>query len=82
VGGEPLALTVTEFKLLSDLVRARGRVRTRNRLLSVVWGYDAEVFSRTVDTHIRRLRDKLGAAAPWLETVRGVGYRIREPEAN
>jgi two-component system phosphate regulon response regulator PhoB len=82
VGGEPLALTVTEFKLLSDLVRARGRVRTRNRLLSEVWGYDAEVFSRTVDTHIRRLRDKLGAAAPWLETVRGVGYRIREPEAN
>jgi two-component system phosphate regulon response regulator PhoB len=76
----PLILTVTEFKLLADLIQAKGRVRTRDRLLTDVWGYDAEVLSRTVDTHVRRLRDKLGSAAPWLETVRGVGYRIREPE--
>jgi two-component system phosphate regulon response regulator PhoB len=77
-----LTLTVTEFRLLSDLLRARGRVRTRDRLLAEVWGYEAEVVSRTVDTHVRRLRDKLGPAAQWLETVRGVGYRIRQPEAH
>ena len=81
VADDPLTLTVTEFRLLSDLIQAKGRVRTRDRLLSEVWGYDSEVLSRTVDTHVRRLRDKLGAAAPWLETVRGVGYRIREPES-
>jgi two-component system phosphate regulon response regulator PhoB len=81
VDGTVLTLTVTEFRLLSDLLRARGRVRTRDRLLSEVWGYDSDVLSRTVDTHVRRLRDKLGPAARWLETVRGVGYRIREPEA-
>ena len=76
----PVTLTVTEFKLLADLIQAKGRVRTRDRLLTDVWGYDAEVLSRTVDTHVRRLRDKLGPAAPWLETVRGIGYRIRAPE--
>jgi len=76
----PITLTVTEFKLLADLIQAKGRVRTRDRLLTDVWGYDAEVLSRTVDTHVRRLRDKLGPAAPWLETVRGIGYRIRAPE--
>jgi two-component system phosphate regulon response regulator PhoB len=81
VADEPLTLTVTEFRLLADLIQAKGRVRTRDRLLSEVWGYDSEVLSRTVDTHVRRLRDKLGPAAPWLETVRGVGYRIREPES-
>lgn len=76
----PMTLTVTEFRLLADLIQAKGRVRTRDRLLTDVWGYDADVLSRTVDTHVRRLRDKLGPAAPWLETVRGIGYRIREPE--
>ncbi len=80
VGADPITLTITEFRLLADLIQAKGRVRTRDRLLTDVWGYDAEVLSRTVDTHVRRLRDKLGPAAPWLETVRGVGYRIREPE--
>jgi len=80
VSGQALELTITEFKLLSDLVRAAGRVRSRDKLLSEVWSYDAEVMSRTVDTHIRRLREKLGPAAGWLTTVRGVGYRIHDPE--
>lgn len=75
-------LTVTEFRLLVDLVQAKGRVRTRQALLSEVWGYDSEVLSRTVDTHIRRLRDKLGSAASWLSTVRGVGYRLQDPSSS
>ena len=79
VDGKPLLLTVTEFRLLEDLIRARGRIRTRETLLSEVWGYDSEVLSRTVDTHVRRLRTKLGPAADWLVTVRGVGYRIQDP---
>jgi len=74
-----LQLTLTEFRLLAELVRSAGRVRTRESLLSLVWGYDSEVVSRTVDTHVRRLRSKLGTAAGWLDTVRGVGYRIRNP---
>jgi two-component system phosphate regulon response regulator PhoB len=77
--GNSLSLTLTEFRLLADLVRARGRVRTRESLLAEVWGYDSEVLSRTVDTHVRRLRSKLGSAAGWLVTVRGVGYRIQDP---
>jgi two-component system, OmpR family, phosphate regulon response regulator PhoB len=79
VAGKTLPLTLTEFRLLEDLVRARGRVRTRETLLSEVWGYDSEVLSRTVDTHVRRLRSKLHEAADWLVTVRGVGYRIQDP---
>jgi two-component system phosphate regulon response regulator PhoB len=75
----PLTLTITEFRLLADLVRARGRVRSREALLSEVWGYDSDVLSRTVDTHMRRLRSKMGSAAGWLGTVRGVGYRIQDP---
>ena len=58
-----------------------GRVRSRESLLSQVWGYDSEVMSRTVDTHVRRLRSKLGRAAGWLDTVRGIGYRIQDPGA-
>ncbi len=80
VSGKPLSLTLTEFRLLEDLVRARGRVRTRETLLSEVWGYDADVHSRTVDTHVRRLRSKLREASDWLVTVRGVGYRLQDPE--
>jgi two-component system phosphate regulon response regulator PhoB len=79
VGGKTLSLTLTEFRLLEDLVRAKGRVRTRETLLSEVWGYDSEVLSRTVDTHVRRLRSKLREAADWLVTVRGVGYRVQDP---
>jgi two-component system phosphate regulon response regulator PhoB len=79
VHGRPIQLTLTEFRLLAELVRASGRVRSREALLSEVWGYDSEVMSRTVDTHIRRLRNKLGKAASWLDTVRGIGYRIQDP---
>ena len=76
VAGEPLVLTATEFKLLEILIRRRGRVQTRDRLLQDVWGYDNPIDSRTVDTHMRRLREKLGEIARYLETVRGVGYRL------
>jgi two-component system phosphate regulon response regulator PhoB len=79
VGGRPLELTLTEFRLLAELVEAGGRVRSRDSLLVRVWGYSSEVMSRTVDTHVRRLRKKLGPAAEWLGTVRGVGYFIRDP---
>ena len=74
----PLQLTVTEFKLLMDLIGNRGKVRTRDQLLDRVWGYQFEGYARTVDTHIRRLRQKLGPYAEDIETVRGVGYRFKE----
>ena len=77
-GGRELTLTATEFRLLEDLLRHAGTVRTREQLLNNVWGYSFEGYARTVDTHVRRLRSKLGEAAATLETVRGVGYRIRE----
>jgi DNA-binding response OmpR family regulator len=77
IQGEPVALTATEFKLLEILARRRGRVQTRDRLLQDVWGYDNPIDSRTVDTHMRRLREKIGRAADYLETIRGVGYRFK-----
>lgn len=77
VGDCPVQLTVTEFRLLEFLARRRGRVQTRERLLQDVWGYDNPIDSRTVDTHVRRLREKIGDAAEYLETIRGVGYRIK-----
>ncbi|MFH0808884.1 MAG: response regulator transcription factor [Pseudomonadota bacterium] len=77
VGGQELALTVTEFKLLRELAENRGRVLTRERLLDRVWGYTFEGYGRTVDTHIRRVRKKLGAQGEIIETVRGIGYRLR-----
>jgi two-component system phosphate regulon response regulator PhoB len=70
-------LTATEFRLLRLLLERRGRVQSRARLLTDVWGYSEEVDSRTVDTHVRRLRRKLGAEAGRIETVIGVGYRLR-----
>ncbi len=70
-------LTATEFKLLSELIRGRGKVQTRDHLLDMVWDTHFEGYSRTVDTHIRRLRQKLGDFADWIETVRGVGYRFK-----
>jgi len=76
VGGNPVTLTATEFKLLEILARRRGRVQTRERLLQDVWGYENPIDSRTVDTHMRRLREKIGDAARFLETIRGVGYRF------
>ncbi|MHC1764838.1 MAG: response regulator [Verrucomicrobiia bacterium] len=76
VSGEPLDLTATEFKLLSVLMERRGRVQSREQLLRDVWGYDNLIDTRTVDTHVRRVREKLGSAADLLDTVRGIGYRI------
>lgn len=76
--GKPIDLTATEFKLLAMLIERRGRVQTRDRLLVDVWGYEGDVDTRTVDTHVRRLREKLGKAADWIETIRGVGYRFIE----
>jgi len=75
LAGQALTLTATEFRLLEILVRRRGRVQTRERLLVDVWGYENPIDSRTVDTHMRRLRERLGTASALLETVRGVGYR-------
>lgn len=77
LNGDPLELTGTEFKLLITLIERRGRVQTRDDLLDTVWGYEYSGYGRTVDTHIRRLREKLGEASEWIETVRGVGYRFR-----
>ena len=71
-------LTATEFKLLTVLIQRRGRVQSRDQLLRDVWEYDATIDTRTVDTHMRRLREKLGPAAKHLDTVRGVGYRFSE----
>ena len=77
-GGKAVELTATEFKLLVILMERRGRVQNRERLLSEVWGYNAAIDTRTVDTHVRRLREKLGPLAAYIETIRGVGYRINE----
>ncbi|WP_448382354.1 response regulator [Desulfosoma sp.] len=82
IDGEEVVLTATEFKLLSELMHNRGRVLTRDRLLDRVWGYQFEGYARTVDTHIRRLRQKLGPYAQLVETIRGVGYRFRERSAS
>ena len=71
-----IELTATEFKLLTLLAQRRGRVQSREQLLRDVWGYETPIDTRTVDTHMRRLRDKLGSAASHLDTLRGVGYRF------
>ena len=80
VKGKPIELTATEFKLLTLLVKRRGRVQSRDQLLQDVWQYEAHIDTRTVDTHIRRLREKLGVAAKYLDTVRGIGYRFVDEE--
>lgn len=77
VRGKEMPLTATEFRLLRLLLERCGRVQTRGQLLSDVWGYAEDIDSRTVDTHIRRLRRKLGPEADRIETVIGVGYRLR-----
>ena len=77
VRGKETPLTATEFRLLRLLMERGGRVQTRGQLLSDVWGYAEDIDSRTVDTHIRRLRRKLGSEADHIETVIGVGYRLR-----
>lgn len=74
-------LTALEFRLLRQLVDTRGRVQSRDQLLSDVWGYSAEVTTRTVDTHVKRLREKLGAMGKYVHTIRGVGYKFaRSPD--
>ncbi len=77
VRGKEVSLTATEFRLLRLLLERAGRVQTRGQLLTDVWGYAEDIDSRTVDTHIRRLRRKLGPEADRIETVIGVGYRLR-----
>ncbi|MCC6503163.1 MAG: response regulator [Deltaproteobacteria bacterium] len=78
VAGKPIELSSTEFRLLTELMQAKGRVLTRDTLLDRAWGRDCFVIPRTVDTHVRRLRSKLGAAGEYIETVRGAGYRFKE----
>jgi two-component system phosphate regulon response regulator PhoB len=70
-------LTATEFRLIAELIRNKGKVLSRDKLLDKVWGYQFDGYGRTVDTHIRRLRDKLGPYGNQIETMRGVGYRLR-----
>jgi len=78
VDGQEVVLTATEFKLLYYLAGRPGRVQSRDLLLDQVWGYPYEGYARTVDTHVRRLRKKLGRQKERIETIRGVGYRFRE----
>jgi two-component system phosphate regulon response regulator PhoB len=78
VKGDALELTATEFRLLRLMMERQGRVQTREHLLLNVWNYSTEIETRTVDTHVRRLREKLGTEAGWIETIRGVGYRVAD----
>ena len=78
VAGKAIELTSLEFRLLRTLMERRGRLQERDRLLNDVWGYESVIDTRTVDTHVRRLREKLGPAGDVIETVRGFGYRLRE----
>jgi DNA-binding response OmpR family regulator len=83
VSGQAVELTLTEFKLISVMAQRCGRVQSREQLLNDVWEYHSPIDTRTVDTHVRRLREKLGPAARHLDTVRGVGYRLVErPKAD
>ena len=75
VDGENVVLTATEFRLLKLLMERKGRVQSRDHLLVNAWHYDTDIETRTVDTHVRRVREKLGQHAHIIETVRGVGYR-------
>jgi two-component system phosphate regulon response regulator PhoB len=75
-----ISLTPMEFNLLVMLMQRRGRVLSRDVLLDNVWGFIVDVTTRTVDTHVKRLRQKLGKMGKWIETVRGVGYRFREED--
>lgn len=78
VDGEEVELTLLEFKLLVTLYDRRNRVQSRGSLLDDVWGMDTKISMRTVDAHVKRLREKLGSAREYIETVRGVGYRFAE----
>lgn len=78
VEGREVELTLLEFKLLVTLYENRQRVQSRGALLEVVWGIDVDITTRTVDTHVKRLRDKLGRAGDYVQTVRGIGYRFAD----
>jgi two-component system phosphate regulon response regulator PhoB len=78
IARKPIRLTSVEFKLLAMLMQRRGRVQSRDTLLNEVWGYATAIDTRTVDTHVRRLRKKLGTVGDLVETVRGFGYRFKE----
>jgi two-component system phosphate regulon response regulator PhoB len=77
VDGDEVALTAMEFRLLQTFLERKGRAQSRDMLLDTVWGIQADVNTRTVDTHVKRLREKLGAAGAYVETLRGVGYRFK-----
>ena len=76
INEKDIILTALEFKLLKHLLQRKGRVQTRDQLLGDVWGYSSQVTTRTVDTHIKRLREKLGVVADYIQTIRGVGYKF------
>jgi two-component system phosphate regulon response regulator PhoB len=76
VKGQPVVLTALEFRLLKTFLERPGRVQTRETLLSDVWGIEADITTRTVDTHVKRLREKLGPSGDVIETIRGVGYKL------
>jgi|TARA_B100001093_G_C26488172_1_gene867840 two-component system phosphate regulon response regulator PhoB len=76
INGHEIFLTALEFKLLKHLIKRKGRVQSRDQLLEDVWGYSSNVTTRTVDTHIKRLREKLGSVSDHIQTIRGVGYRF------
>jgi len=78
VGGKPVELTATEFKLLKTLAEKKGRIFERDKLLDLIWGVDKAIIDRTVDVHIKNLREKLGKAGKLIKTVRGIGYKIEE----
>lgn len=78
VAGSELQLTQLEFRLVTTFLKRKGRVQSRDTLLNDVWGVSAAVTTRTVDTHVKRLREKLGVAGSYIETVRGIGYRFQE----
>src|SRR5262249_27691690 len=80
VEGRETVLTALEFKLLTTLLERKNRVQSRSTLLDDVWGIEAEITTRTVDTHVKRLREKLGRAGDYIETVRGVGYKLASPD--
>lgn len=80
IDGTPVTLTLTEFRLLAALVKARGRVLDRSKLIDLALGADTVVVDRTIDVHITAVRKKLGKAALWIQTIRGVGYTFRPPD--
>jgi two-component system phosphate regulon response regulator PhoB len=80
VAGDEVHVSALEMRLLLYLMRTPGKMRTRKELLTEVWGYHPEVSSRTLDTHIKRIRDKFGEAGDVIQTVRGVGYRLAAPD--